>query len=305
MAFRSAYGRGSLAVSAAYKGVRSASHVSPLTMSRLLPLGSIHPRYAAGGAKQMSHVPNFEDKYKAKLLQKAKAEGVATIEELKKKKREEIATKKEDQHQRVETATAPTNGTQGRRSAASPKKSPSNLPPSTKTLDQIMRIELLENNTAEEISDIWNKYHATRDTISAVIPTSTYTDLLQVARKNPIFIIPLPRKEGVEFYFLQFEHHQVHFTSLIEYKTNTVNARPYLTLTHYTDLMQGKGVVLMRGEMDGEQRFLDVQNAQYLALQMQQFYVTGGPEKRALLEKFNQRPEEFDYQELMSVAEKL
>ncbi|KAI7824461.1 ATP11 protein-domain-containing protein [Kickxella alabastrina] len=253
----------------------------------------------------MSHVPNFEDKYKAKLLQKAKAEGVATIEELKKKKREEIATKKEDQHQRVETATAPTNGTQGRRSAASPKKSPSNLPPSTKTLDQIMRIELLENNTAEEISDIWNKYHATRDTISAVIPTSTYTDLLQVARKNPIFIIPLPRKEGVEFYFLQFEHHQVHFTSLIEYKTNTVNARPYLTLTHYTDLMQGKGVVLMRGEMDGEQRFLDVQNAQYLALQMQQFYVTGGLEKRALLEKFNQRPEEFDYQELMSVAEKL
>ncbi|KAJ1845091.1 hypothetical protein LPJ73_004962, partial [Coemansia sp. RSA 2703] len=156
-----------------------------------------------------------------------------------------------------------------------------------------------------EIGEIWNQYHATKDTISAAIPATTYGDLLAVAKKNPLFVLPLPRESGVEFFFLQFDHHQVHFTSLLEYKQNTVNARPYLTLTHYTDLMDSKGVVLMRGEMDGEQKFIDVQNAQYLALQMQMFYVTGGPEKRSLVEKFNQKPELFDYQELLEQAEKL
>ncbi|KAJ2202742.1 hypothetical protein EV180_007582, partial [Coemansia sp. RSA 518] len=163
------------------------------------------------------------------------------------------------------------------------KRSSQNLPPDVKSLDQVMKLDMLNDKTCDEISEIWTQYHANKDTISAAIPTATYQQLLQVARKNPIFVLPLPREgQGIEFYFLQFDYHQVHFTSLIEYKTNQSNARPFLTLTHYTDFID-RGVVLMRGEVDSK-NMLNVQAAQLLSLLMQQFYITGGEEKRKLLE---------------------
>ncbi|KAJ2395216.1 hypothetical protein GGI05_001689 [Coemansia sp. RSA 2603] len=276
---------------------RGASHVSPLTLSRLAPLGY------RSGVKLMSHVPNYDEKYRTKLLEKAKAEGVSSIDELKKKIKQSTTSATSATTASAKSLSHPPSATS--KKADSSKSRHSNLPPGVKTLDQIMRVDLLKSKNTEEIGEIWNQYHATKDTISAAIPATTYGDLLAVAKKNPLFVLPLPRESGVEFFFLQFDHHQVHFTSLLEYKQNTVNARPYLTLTHYTDLMDSKGVVLMRGEMDGEQKFIDVQNAQYLALQMQMFYVTGGPEKRSLVEKFNQKPELFDYQELLEQAEKL
>ncbi|KAJ1960956.1 hypothetical protein GGI12_003517 [Dipsacomyces acuminosporus] len=290
-------------------------------MGNLLPLNAHGFRRV--GAMQMSHVPNYEEKYHDKLLQKAKEQGFKSVEELRQKaKADETKSERaaEDAHSKPEqgisdqtNSSAPSS--QGKPNLAAPNGtrkldhksnlSSSNLPPSVKALDEIMKIDMLGTKSSEEIGEIWNQYHSTKDMISAAIPASTYRQLLRTASKNPLFIIPLPRDEGVEFFFLQFDYHQVHFTSLIEYKTNTVNARPYLTLTHYTDLIDDKEVVLMRGELEGERRTLDVQNAQYLALQMQQFYVTGGPEKRALLEKFNQQPEKFSYEELIEAAQKL
>ncbi|KAJ2368770.1 hypothetical protein H4S02_010046, partial [Coemansia sp. RSA 2611] len=140
---------------------------------------------------------------------------------------------------------------------------------------------------------------------SAAIPADTYRRLQETAKANPLFVLPLPRADqGVEFFLLQFDYHQVHFTSLAEYKVHTVQSRPVLTLTHYTDLMDC-GIVLMRGELDPENRTFDVENAQLLALLMQLFYVSGGPQKRALLETFNHRPAEFDYAQLIEAAQTL
>ncbi|KAJ2878377.1 hypothetical protein IWW38_006337 [Coemansia aciculifera] len=128
----------------------------------------------------------------------------------------------------------------------------------------------------------------------------------ETARRNPMFVLPLPREgQGVEFFLLQFEFHQVHFTSLAEYKARGSQARPVLTLTHYTDLAEEHGVVLMRGELDAEIASFDVENAQLLAMLLQLFYVSGGPEKRRLVETFNQRPSEFDYTQVMEEANRI
>ncbi|ORX69166.1 ATP11-domain-containing protein [Linderina pennispora] len=267
------------------------------------------------------NVPDYEEKYREKMLQQAKVRGLDSIEELKQKIREE-EQKAAEQSQKTATKQSdaqpsgkqPTTAPNAAQTAAAKSERPldrssnlsaNNLPPGVKSLDEIMRTDLLADKASEEVGHIWNQYHATKDTISAAIPASTYKDLLKTASKNPLFVIPLPREEGVEFFFMQFDYHQVYFTSLLEYKTNTINARPYLTLTHYTDLMDSKGVVLMRGELDDKSKMIDTSNAQYLALQMQQFYVTGGEEKRRILEKFNHKPEEFDYNELMEAAQKL
>lgn len=97
-----------------------------------------------------------------------------------------------------------------------------------------------------------------------------------LARKHPQFVLPLPREGGgQEFFFLQwafYEHGEstVIFTSLEEYKLKQGYARPFLTLTHWTDLVEDTtvgaspssseeggsstsegevGAVLMRGEI--------------------------------------------------------
>ncbi|KAJ2792824.1 hypothetical protein GGI18_000068 [Coemansia linderi] len=265
---------------------RAASHVSPLTMSWLL-----------GAAKQMSHVPNYEEKYRAKLQQRAREQGCATIAELK----QNLATGS------TPRATPPAESkASGKQESTPPKKSPSNLPPTVKSLDQIMRLDLLMERAGPKIGELWTSYHAGKPgVVSAAIPADTYRRLQETAKANPLFVLPLPRADqGVEFFLLQFDYHQVHFTSLAEYKVHTVQSRPVLTLTHYTDLMDC-GIVLMRGELDPENRTFDVENAQLLALLMQLFYVSGGPQKRALLETFNHRPAEFDYAQLIEAAQTL
>ncbi|KAJ2709644.1 hypothetical protein H4R19_004147 [Coemansia spiralis] len=292
-------------------GRRAASHAPALATGGLVAVW----RQAGVGRKLMSHVPDYEAKYRSKLLERARAAGVSTVDELKQRISDEAAAAAKRRQERSigadtgATADA-TAGAGAGQAKAQPTRPPkpgkqSALPPNVKTLDQIVRLELLEGKSTDEIGEIWNGYHAGRDGISAVIPAATYQELTAVAKKNPLFVLPLPRSEGVEFFFLQFNYHQVHFTSLLEYKMATTSARPYLTLTHYTDLMDSKGVVLMRGEVDTTVNHVDAHNAQYLALQMQQFYVTGGPAKRQLLELFNQNPAEFDYRALVDAAAKL
>ncbi|KAJ2614465.1 hypothetical protein H4S08_001698 [Coemansia sp. RSA 1365] len=267
----------------------------------------------------MSHVPDYEEKYREKLLRRAREEGVETVGELRQKIKKEARSQQQQQQtdgssNNLGAATAEplkkapqtkNADTDKRRLDRNSHQSANNLPSSTKSLAQIMRMDLLEDKSAEDTGEIWTRYHATKDMISASIPSLTYRELLSVAKKNPLFVLPLPRSEGIEFFFLQFDHHQVYFTSLLEYKTNTMHARPFLTLTHYTDFIDSKGLVLMRGEIDSEARLIDTQNAQYLALQMQQFYVTGGPAKRSLLEQFNQNPDLFDYNKLIEAADKI
>jgi ATP synthase F1 complex assembly factor 1 len=63
-------------------------------------------------------------------------------------------------------------------------------------------------------------------------------------------LFPLPRKEGYEFVVVQFQGNEAHFTTLINYQAYEVNAPECLSLVHYTELAETKGIVLMVGEYD-------------------------------------------------------
>lgn len=89
-----------------------------------------------------------------------------------------------------------------------------------KKLDDIMKVDLLEGKTAEEIKSIWIEYHKQKDVLVATIPTETY-NLLQVRGKSyPLFIFPLPRSQGYEFFLLQFASNTVHLTPLLCYQVS-------------------------------------------------------------------------------------
>ncbi|KAL0139129.1 ATP11, mitochondrial F1-ATPase assembly protein [Mucor lusitanicus] len=153
-----------------------------------------------------------------------------------------------------------------------------------KTLDKLVKLDLLENETPENIAKIWNAGHANKDCITAVIPSDVYDKLYKRSQEYPMFVVPMPREEGVEFMFL----HQTF---------------PHIDTFHR--LEKSKGIVLMKGEINDDPRMLDTANAQFLAFALQQFYVTGGEDKLKLVEQFHKKPAEFDFQKLIQSVETL
>ncbi|KAG1908496.1 ATP11-domain-containing protein [Suillus fuscotomentosus] len=117
------------------------------------------------------------------------------------------------------------------------------------------------------------------------------------------------------------------FTPLQEYKLRQSFATPYLILTFYPDFAQTHGIVLLRGEITPSAataaatpspgtpaaRFLLSQiDAQLLAMGVQKFYLWGnesedssqkGDQKaEKLLRQFHERPEEFNWADLLEHA---
>ncbi|KAI8578655.1 hypothetical protein K450DRAFT_245913 [Umbelopsis ramanniana AG] len=260
---------------------------------------------------------DYDSKYANKLKEIAEKKGANTVQDLKaqmkaeadrvriqRNKAAEKASKEKAERLKAEAAvkaTAP---------SATSKRSPSQVAAAASTpydssapsLDKIVKLELLEKENAETIHKIWTEYHADKDCITASIPAHVYGTLYQNSLKFPMFIVPVPRDEGVEFFLLQFIYHQAMFTSLLEFKTKGEEARPYLTITHFPELISSKDIVLMKGEIT-DTKLLSPANAQYLAFALQQFYVTGGESKRKLLEIFHSKPQEFDYNQVIKEME--
>jgi ATP synthase F1 complex assembly factor 1 len=156
----------------------------------------------------------------------------------------------------------------------------------------------------DELERVWIQHHQSKDNILvAVIPAETYTLFHARTRAYPLFTLPIPRQEGVEFFLAQHDGHVTHMTSLLEYKIHRESALPYLTLVHYTDYLD-KGVVLMHGEIstraDGT-AMLSRWDARYLAMDLQRWYITD-TNKLKLVQKFTSNPSEVDVEEIIEAS---
>ncbi|KAF9992872.1 hypothetical protein BGZ79_002537 [Entomortierella chlamydospora] len=253
---------------------------------------------------------DYTQKYAEKLKRKAEEEGVASLDELKAKllPATQTAFKKAQPKDSTTATTTTTTATaktadqkdKDRANAASEKPYDSGSP----SLDKIMKLNLVKDLSADDIGKIWIQKHMEQeDTISAVVPAETYKKMLSRAKEYPMFLLPLSHGDGVEFYLLQFAFHQVIFTSLLEYQTHLENARPFLTLTHYPELIDSKGIVLMKGVISTEPRLLTADQAQVLTFGLQQYYVSDHKEKLQLLHDFHKKPAQFSHEKLVALTE--
>lgn len=181
-----------------------------------------------------------------------------------------------------------------------PVESKSELP--FKKIEDIMKVDLMEGKPAEDIRRIWLEYHHSKDVIAAVIPTDTYNTMMEVAKKYPVFIFPIPRSQGFEFIMFQFAANTIHFTPLLCYQVHKDNAPECLNIVHYTEFKE-QGIVLMRGEYDT--KVITVQEAQCLANQLQLYYTQNNVEKLKLMECFTKTPEKFKHMDVIKELENL
>ncbi|KAF8951435.1 hypothetical protein BGZ52_011814 [Haplosporangium bisporale] len=259
---------------------------------------------------------DYTQKYAEKLKEKAQREGVLTIEELKAKvlpasqtafkKIQPLAKPQVQEHIQGQIKAQAQTQTTASQFTSPPASSPSKPSDSgsSHSLDKVMKLSLVADLDAESISKIWVQKHLDQeDTISAVVPAETYKKMITRSKEYPLFLLPLSHGDGVEFYLMQFAFHQVIFTSLLEYKTHGENARPYLTLTHYPELIDSKGIVLMNGTISTNPKFLTLDQAQILTFGLQQYYVSDHPQKLALLHDFHKNPANFSHEKLIEFTE--
>jgi ATP synthase mitochondrial F1 complex assembly factor 1 len=275
------------------------------------------------------------EKYREKLDRKAREEGVKNIDELKAIYADKIESlRKKDV---VSTPPFPSKN-------VTPTREPSHLtpagappPPPTaaatsssatssqgvKTLSAILDLPKVSTLPDTELSTIWRLRHASSpNTLCAVIPASTYTAMEEAAKSNPQFVLPVPHEgQGAEIHFLQWvfdpesKTSTVMFTHLAEFKTRGEFAVPHTTITHHTDLVDSRGLVLMQGQIV-EDRGVKPDHAQWLIMCLQRFY--GGwdgemdadrkeraIERKKLLEWFAAGDPRFSVERLMEEAERL
>jgi len=169
-----------------------------------------------------------------------------------------------------------------------------------KKLKDIMKVELLEDKSIEEIKHIWLEYHKQKEVLVATIPTNVYETQMKRGKEYPLFIFPLPRSEGFEFFLVQFALNTVHFTPLLCYQVHKENAPECLNMVHYTEFSD-KGLVLMRGEFDT--KVINAQEAQCLINQLQLYYSKDDSSKLQLLERFTKEPASFKHMDVIKELE--
>lgn len=139
--------------------------------------------------------------------------------------------------------------------------------PSSRSLDELVKLPMLLPHTREEIQHIWQQYHATPQNQTAMADDLTaeeYQTFVEHAAKAPLFVVPSFRlnettdpsaaytfdTSGFEMMLVNVQQASLLLTSLEEYKSRGASAAtPYAVITFYPDLSASKDLVLVRGEM--------------------------------------------------------
>ncbi|OQD69953.1 hypothetical protein PENDEC_c028G05754 [Penicillium decumbens] len=209
-----------------------------------------------------------------------------------------------------------------------------------KPLSTYLDVEKIRELPAKEIEALWRLRFANDPiSITAAIPLDTYKRIANAARHNPQFVLPLPRQQkddvdadgnplnsGADIHFLQWAFHPpageskpkgetanthtstVIFTHLGAFKMHGSYAQPHTTVTHYLDLADDKGLVLMHGQVVPD-RGVSTTEATWLVSCLQRFYDFEGQasgRKSELVRMFTRGDaENFKVEELLEESERI
>ncbi|KAI5810185.1 ATP11 protein-domain-containing protein [Peziza echinospora] len=266
------------------------------------------------------------EKYKEKLEQKMKLEGVKSYTDLRERYKEKIEAIKNDPtipplpRELLEAddpvPQPPSSPLTTSIPPPRPATPPTSTPPGVKLLSSYIDTALLPPLSPADIELIWRTRHMSNpQSICATIPTELFLQHLSNAKRHPMFILPLPRPNGAtEMHFLQWTYpHKdcvtVLFTSLAAYKLHGEFAVPHTTLTYHLELMNDKKLVLAQGLVI-EDRGVSVEEGKWLVLTLQRFYGASKADEKSrrraeLLESFTKGGEGFSVEAVIEESQKI
>ncbi|KAL0028879.1 hypothetical protein WJX77_002639 [Trebouxia sp. C0004] len=149
--------------------------------------------------------------------------------------------------------------------------------------------------TPEQISSLWQEHHA-KDQNAAVLGSTEWKAYSARAKACPYFVMPLRKPQGGYLTLvLQHQLPLVLFTTLDEFQRLQDQAPPHLAITHYTELLDEKKLVLAKADAISP-HLISVAEARTLMTLTYAFYTD--PVSFLHVHKFNHSPAEFNFAEM-------
>ncbi|KAF4128862.1 ATP11 protein [Phytophthora infestans] len=178
------------------------------------------------------------------------------------------------------------------RSFASSKTGAGFSYPGARSLEQIVKMELLESEQAPKIRNIWEEFHADKDdAVATTLDISEFQSLVKRAEAAPYFIFPVYRQEGFFNMLCQFQQSCFLITYLEAFKENPSAAPPCVAISLYDDLLTKKELALVRADVIN---MLDKKESQLLLKQLLASYQDD--QLYDHVDKFNNKPDHFDFE---------
>ena len=99
--------------------------------------------------------------------------------------------------------------------------------PAPRTLDEVVKIDLLETETPARVREIWDEYHLTKeDVVGQAWTRDEYGAFTEAAREAPMFVFPVRRDEGEFVMLSQVQEKHCILTFLDEYKLDPLAFPP-------------------------------------------------------------------------------
>jgi ATP synthase F1 complex assembly factor 1 len=128
--------------------------------------------------------------------------------------------------------------------------------PSPRSLQSIVKLEELMQETPSNVRRIWQEYHEDKaDGVASVLNVEEFQRLVQRAKDCPFFVFPVYRvnkeTKDVGFFTMlaQFQDTCFLLTTLDAYRENPSQAPPCMTISLFDDLVQSKELALLRGDV--------------------------------------------------------
>lgn len=167
-----------------------------------------------------------------------------------------------------------------------------------KTLNEILKTELLQDKSKTEISDIWVAYHEEKkDVHGTILNGEQGVKLLERAEKCPFFIQPVFREGG---YFMLLSQYQApsHFilAFLEDYKLDPSRAQPLFTFSIFNDFVSSHDISLQRLDVINK----GIGKAEGIIVMQNIVDAYRLDEDYKYVSTFNESPERFDISEFIS-----
>lgn len=165
--------------------------------------------------------------------------------------------------------------------------------PAPKSLKDIIKMDLFQNESTDAMKQIWRKYYDSKDDSFGLTLSYEEAQKLQIrGQQSPFFVFPITRPKGYFTIVSQVQDSTILFTYLEAYKLNPHSAPPYLVLSLYSDLLQSNHLSFVRGDIVNE---LDRGESEALVHSFLRCYVQDDALYREHVEKFNHEPQAFDF----------
>lgn len=171
-------------------------------------------------------------------------------------------------------------------------------------LSSIVHLEKMMEESPKTLKKTWLRHHMKQDLIASVLETDSYRKLRERTLESSHFVFPLPSKDGKGFRSVYFQANGTVqlYTELEQFKKLGAAAKPVLSCVFYEELMEKKGLVLMRGLVNLD--LLTPHDAAFLANQTTIWYFDDDRYMKHV-RTFNHKPAEFNYDKVVEAMNTL